>query len=47
MIVPLGDFIMQEITLIESTQPTVLAIIIAIALGAVILFIASYLVRGL
>jgi len=47
MIVPLGDFIMQEITLIESTQPTVLAIIIAIALGAVIFFIASYLVRGL
>ena len=38
---------MQEIALVESTQLSVFAKIIAIALGVVLLFIANYLARGL
>lgn len=47
MIFPVGDLIMQEIALVESTQLSVFAKIIAIALGVVLLFIANYLARGL
>lgn len=42
-----GDFIMQEIAMVQSATPSVFAKVVALALGGVLVFVASYLVHGL